>query len=120
MDVALASFPRSQIVLQVRVTGDKILSAQRSASQVGMQDDPGGVDDRPQGRAGEPIQGIPNLRLQRKRFRSGPKSSPGLIEGAPDLVGDQAPGKPILQRGEARQSLIYRGELAQLFGFSQI
>src|SRR5262249_43413487 len=119
MDVALTSLAGSQVILQVRVARDEILRPERRASEVGVEDDSGGVDDWPQRWLRQLGEAVPGLQLGRHRVGGGPDRWPGIIEGAPDLGGDEMARIFGLERGEPPQRLVYGGKLTQLFGFSQ-
>ena len=99
------------------------LFCHRGPAQVGVENDPGGIDDGPQG-GPEPLPQRPSqLRLQSRQSRlqipvgviAPAYRLPQPVQGVPDLLDHQLPGELVQQRSRAQamQYLVYRRDPAQ-------
>ncbi len=114
--VAFASRSPGKVVLQIRIAEDRIKTREWSAPQVGVQYNPGRIDDAPQRWRFESRQALFYAGLDRCRVfraaRADLLAQP--LEHTPDFFDDETPWETRLQMREAGEDPIDGRDFAQL------
>ncbi len=121
MDVAFAAPAGGEVVFEVGICRENGLRAQGRASEVGVQDDAGGVDDAAQRGFGQCPQRAFDARFDRRRGEhrggAGADFAPRLVEHAADFRDYHVVRDP--GRVDTLGDLVDGGQLAQFLVIAQ-
>lgn len=118
MRVPFAPPARIKIVFKVRITGNRLLRAERRPSKIGVQHHPRGIDHPPQRRPRQGAKGLHHLSFN-SRFGGAvpcPDTRPPRLQDAPDFLHHQRSRIPCQYGIQSREDLMHRRQTPQLPG----
>ena len=114
VNVALAALAGGEVVLEIGISGEKLAGTERGASEIGVEDDAGGIDDAAERRPFEVGEGALDAAFD--GIGGGPSGGDvgaHRVERAADLGDDDRVRIAFEGRGEAIEDFVDRRQVGQ-------